>query len=396
MIEVGAYLGCLVAILMVGYKLRLAGRDRQAPGGRHILGFAVSIAGALGLDAWMTLQITGPMPAVAGLASDELKVAALGFLMLFANSVRPEAVRGRRYVLIAAWTMATCVVLFFVSGADQSADVVILAPDRVAFFVAYDVVLICYEVWGLLTFTTLLNQYARLVEPGLLRTGLRLIMAGALIGVLWAAWQLDDIRIALAQHENTTSEDEVSAVLAAVCVLMSAAGATLSAWGPYLSGPFRWLGAQWRYQQIRPLWQAMHAAVPAIALSPVARQQGGVEFALYRHVIEIRDAQLALRGHIHPSVPAWAMDAARRAGTDPSRREATIEAATIAAAVLAHHAGVSYRAGDLVPHRVDPSLAAETRWLAQVSRAFARSRAVASVRTRMAAELSGVAPTRSR
>jgi hypothetical protein len=393
MIEVLAYLGCLVAIMMVCYKVRLAGADRQAPGHRHIAGFAVCMAGALGLDAWMTLELNGPMPAIAGLVSDELKVAALGFLVLFANSVRPA--RGHRYVLATVATMVVCVVLFFVSGADQSTDIVTFTPGQVGFFVAYDVVLICYEVWGLLTFTALIGRYARMVEPSLLRTGLRLIMVGALIGVLWAAWQFDDIRIALWQHENTTSEDEVSAVLAAFCVLVSAAGATLTAWGPYLSGPVRWLGAQWRYAQLRPLWAVMHAAMPAIALSTVARQQGGVEFALYRHVIEIRDAQLALRGHIHPSVQEWASDAVRRVGTHPSRREATIEAATIAAAVLAHDAGVSYRAGEVAPHRVDPSLAAETRWLSQVSRAFAHSRAVALVRARMAAELSEVPSTSS-
>ena len=395
MVEILAYLGCLLAILVVCYRVRLAGADRHEPGRRHIAGFAVCIAGALGLDAWMTLEITGPMPAIAGLISDELKVAALCFLVLFANSVRPKAVRGRRFVLVTALAMAVSAVLFFVSGANQSADVVTFAPDRVGFFVAYDVVLICYEVWGLLSFTVLIGRYARLADPSLLRTGLRVIMAGALIAVLWAAWQFDDIRIALTQRENTTSEDEVSAVLAAACVLVSAAGATLTAWGPYLSGPFRWLAAQWRYAQIRPLWQAMHAAMPAIALSSVARQQGGVEFALYRHVIEIRDAQLALRVHIHPSAPAWAADAVRRVGTHPSRREATIEAATIAASVLAHDAGVRYAAGDLAPHRVDPSLAAETRWLSQVSRAFAHSRAVASVRTRMVAELSGVPSTSS-
>jgi hypothetical protein len=102
-----------------------------------------------------------------------------------------------------------------------------------------------------------------------------------------------------------------------------------------------------------------------------------------------------MRVHVHPAVPEWAADAVRRAGTPPSRRAATIEAATIAAAVLAHDAGVSYRAGDLAPHRVDPSLAAETRWLARVSRAFAHSAAVAQVRARMAAELSGIASTSS-
>ncbi|EWM18023.1 MAB_1171c family putative transporter [Kutzneria sp. 744] len=396
MIEILAYLGCLVAIMVVCYKVRLASTDRRTRGLRHIAGFAVCIAGALGLDAVMTLAITAPLPAVAGLVSDELKMAALGFLIQFADSVRRKAVRGRRYAVATASAMLLAAVLFFLSGAHQySTDVVTFTSAGVGVFVAYNVVLICYEVWGLLTFATLIRRFARLVEPGLLRTGLHLIIVGALIGVPWTGWQLDDIWIAVVQHQNTTSEDEVSAVLAALCVLVSAAGATLSAWGPYLSGPARWLGAQWRYAQLRPLWTAMHAAMPAIALSTVARQQGGVEFALYRHVIEIRDAQLALRGHIHPDVQEWASDAVRRVGTHPARREATIEAATIAAAVIAHEAGVDYRAGEVDPHRVDPSLGAETRWLAQVSRAFAHSRAVAQVRARMAAELSGVPSTSS-
>ena len=393
MIEVAAYLGCLFALLVVCYKVRLA---RAVPGGRHLAGFAVCICGALGLDAWMTLEINGPMPAIAGLLSDELKVAALGFLVLFADTVHPEVIRGRKYVLVTASTMVTGAVLFFVSGADQDSDVVTFTSSQVGFFVAYDVVLICYEVWGLLTFTELIARYARLAEPSLLRAGLRLIIGGALIAVVWAVWQFDDIRIALILHRNDTSEDEISAVLAAVCVLVSAAGATLTAWGPYLSRPCRWLAALWRYAQLRPLWAAMHAAMPAIALSSVARQQGGVEFALYRHVIEIRDAQLVLRAHLHPSVSEWAADAARRVGTPASRLAATIEAATIAAAVLAYDAGVSYRAGEVAPHRVDPSLTAETAWLARVSRAFAHSMAVAQVRTRMAAELNGVPSTNSR
>jgi hypothetical protein len=393
MIAIAAYLGCLVALLVVTYKVRVAS---SAPGGRHLAGFAVCIAGAIGLDAGTTLDLVGPLPAVVELLSDELKVAALCFLVLFANAVRPEAVRGRKYVLVTALTMVVAPLLFLAAGADQATGVVTFAPGQVGVFVAYDVVLMCYEVWGLLTFTVLIGGYARLVEPGLLRTGLRLIIAGALIAVLWSAWQLDDIRLALTTYRNATSEDDVSAVLGAACVVVSAAGSTLTAWGPYLSRPVRWLAAQRRYAQLRPLWAAMHAAMPAIALSSVARQQGGVEFALYRHVIEIRDAQLALRGHIHPSVPEWAADAVRRVGTPVSQRAATIEAATIAAAVLAHDAGVGYRAGDLAPHRVDPSLAAETAWLAHVSRAFAHSPAVAQVRTRMAAELSGIPSTRSR
>jgi len=80
----------------------------------------------------------------------------------------------------------------------------------------------------------------------------------------------------------------------------------------------------------------MHAAMPAIALSSVARQQGGVEFALYRHVIEIRDAQLALRGHIHPDVQEWASDAVRRVGTHPARREATTSPIRVAVSVMLH------------------------------------------------------------
>ena len=386
MVEMLAYLGCLVAVLLLCYKIRLTSSDPGVPGRVHLIGFVVCLGGGLAIDGWMT-TIDPNLPAVAGLAADELKMASLGFLVLFANTLRPTVVLGRRCLVLTGATLVLVAALFFASGADQNTEVVTFAPDRVPFFVAYDLVLMAYETWGLVTFIVLIGRYARMAAPGLLRTGLRLIIAGAAVAVAWSAWQLDDIRMALTDHQNDTYQDWPSAALATGCVLLATAGATLTAWGPVLSVPVRWLAARLRYRRIQPLWGAVHAVMPAIALDAAARQQGGVEFALYRHVIEIRDAQLALRTHVHPDVAGWAAQAVARHGTARKRQAATVEAATIAAALLAYEASREYQPGDSTPHLVEPNLRAETSWLGGVARELRRSPVVADVRQHMIEEL---------
>ena len=70
-----------------------------------------------------------------------------------------------------------------------------------------------------------------------------------------------------------------------------------------------WL-AYWR---LRPLWAALLQAVPDVEL-PAERGAGvGIRWRLLRRVIEIRDAELALR-------PYWRADVAARRRLRPGRQ----------------------------------------------------------------------------
>jgi hypothetical protein len=83
------------------------------------------------------------------------------------------------------------------------------------------------------------------------------------------------------------------------------AAATVTLWGARLVAPCRWLRAYRRYRALEPLWSALHAELPEIALTvpgPGRRiPLWQAEFALYRRIIEIRDAQLALRPYVEPA-----------------------------------------------------------------------------------------------
>ena len=84
-----------------------------------------------------------------------------------------------------------------------------------------------------------------------------------------------------------------------------------------------WL-AYWR---LRPLWAAMVAAVPDMELPAERGTRSGIRWRLLRRVIEIRDAELALRPYWREEVAAAASAAARSAGLDADLEQAVVEAA---------------------------------------------------------------------
>lgn len=87
------------------------------------------------------------------------------------------------------------------------------------------------------------------------------------------------------------------------------------------------------YWRLRPLWVAMVRAVPHVRL-PAERGSGsGIRWRLLRRVIEIRDAELALRPHCRREVAARASAAARSAGLSSDLEAAVVEAAVVMDAV---------------------------------------------------------------
>ena len=171
----------------------------------------------------------------------------------------------------------------------------------------------------------------------------------------------------------------VGATLGAVSMLLWLIGATLTAWGEGITAPLRWWRARRGLRRIDPLWAALRAALPQIALETGrGASLRGPEFALYRRVIEIRDAQLALRPYAHPDAARWAGP-----GADP----ATMEAAVLAAALVGHAHGRRYGAEHPFQD-VDASLTSESAWLARVARQYVHAEAVARVRRRALAEIS--------
>jgi hypothetical protein len=120
--------------------------------------------------------------------------------------------------------------------------------------------------------------------------------------------------------------------------------------------------------------------VPGVRLAPASGTWWNARYRLHRRVVEIRDAQLALRPYAGPRDGEQA--AARAAGQPPGRREAAAEAAVLDAAIRARRSGApcpgltARQAQGPWPGSDGPdsSLLAEAAALIMISRALRRRR----------------------
>jgi Family of unknown function (DUF6545) len=132
-----------------------------------------------------------------------------------------------------------------------------------------------------------------------------------------------------------------------------------------------WL-AYWR---LRPLWAAMLQAVPHVELPAERGWRFSIRWRLLRRVIEIRDAELALRPYWRADVAARASAAARSAALSANLQEAVVEAAVVIDAADACIRGIP-PSGEPVPERIcttaGDDLHSEVVRLVLVSRAVRR------------------------
>jgi hypothetical protein len=83
------------------------------------------------------------------------------------------------------------------------------------------------------------------------------------------------------------------------------------------------------YWQLRPLWAVLMQAVPHVELPAMQGSRLRIRWRLLRRVIEIRDAELALRPYWRLDVAARASAAASSDALDPELQAAAVEAAVV-------------------------------------------------------------------
>ena len=322
-----------------------------------------------------------PVPNLGRLAGNALEMLAAYFLGALGCAVaRPAGTRRwlRRHGLLLAGAVGLMAALLTTAETEFTLNFVNVYSHEPQ-VVGYLAVFFCYILVCLYAFMSGVGGYLRHTGDGVLGVGLRFVVAGTVFGVLWAAWSGFRPVITLVTGRSLGTTLPVGATLGAVSMLLWLIGATLTAWGEGITAPLRWWRARRGLRRIDPLWAALRAALPQIALETGrGASLRGPEFALYRRVIEIRDAQLALRPYAHPDAARWAGP-----GADP----ATMEAAVLAAALVGHAHGRRYGAEHPFQD-VDASLTSESAWLARVARQYVHAEAVARVRRRALAEIS--------
>ncbi|SFW91513.1 MAB_1171c family putative transporter [Amycolatopsis australiensis] len=385
MIETLAYYLCVVGFAGFGYKLIEARRSQPVRVMWFLAGFGICIAGGILVLTPAMTALAGPGPVaewILTLAGDELKLGAIGFAVAFTQSVwRGEGARLAPHAWFTAATMLLLAACFTLSEPKRVGDDTVFSDGALPFAMADKVVFLLYSLISLGLLMTVFARSARHAEPGPLRAGLWLLVVGVGSAFAWTFWDIDDVRRLAETARIGAREDLPSSVLAATTIGLVTAGATLSAWAPAVTSVIGRVRAYRAYRRIEPLWTALRAAVPGIALEPGRKLAGGAEFALYRRVIEIRDGHLALRAHFDPDLPARAERAARKAGVPDAEVRPTVEAVTLAAAIEAGREGRRYEppAPTQLPD-TDADVATEAAWLVRVSRAWQRAAVVDRVR----------------
>ncbi|MFI9271121.1 MAB_1171c family putative transporter [Kitasatospora sp. NPDC052896] len=404
--------GYLAAAVFLGFALHRfrAVRTHQAD---RVQRYAT--AAALGLGVWLVMLTPATLAAVsrlgvgrelAMLLGDGVRIGALGMLLLLASALRESD--GRllpRPALIEAVVVQLACGLLFAAAHPVLVGSCTVAPGARRWPLAgYDVLFVGYSLRCVLAFGAVLTERIRRAAPGLLRAGLVLMLLADLVAVAWTLWGLDDVLDMLRAGRQDSGEDLPSTALGALCAALAVGGATVSVWGGAawagpLTAPVRWLRARRRYRALEPLWSALRRAVPEIEL---AEPDGGrgpelrrAEFALYRRIIEIRDAHLALRPCFHPAVPGWVAELTGGGGASGAAAHGAVsydaleEAALLAAALEARGSGrrrLGGPAGRGAPRPVPGTVDAEADWLLTVTEAFTRSPEVAEIRRRVRAE----------
>jgi len=220
-------------------------------------------------------------------------------------------------------------------------------------------------------------RFARRVRVRHIRWGIRAIAAGAAVILVLVVARAVMISCYASGMQAAGRAASPIAAIQGAAVIAIVAGTTAQAWFPALArlGRQAWLWAA--YWRLRPLWAAVRQVIPELALPRPPGVWRNIRYRVDRRVIEIRDAELALRAYAAPEVAARAEAAARSAGLDPATAVAVAEAAVIAAALAARRDGQPPRR-DGTPAEVINAvpvndLRAEAARLIAVTRAFRRS-----------------------
>ncbi|MFI5530867.1 MAB_1171c family putative transporter [Kitasatospora sp. NPDC051853] len=400
MIELVEWLAGAVAIVGVLFRIRLWRGGPLQPGARYLAAFTVCLGLAMALLPFSWTSGIADRPLVRyllPLLCTELKLAAECFLALTALAVRNgdrSRPLMRRQALGSVLVMAAVAVLYRAAGVTPVAGRITVEAAGRAELAGYNVLFTTHSLWCVGLFTLLIHRSARRLAPGLLRTGLRLVVVAGVCGLYWSVMSLIPLVEGLRTGRQTSGANLHSAAIGLATLVMVIGGMTATAWGGRIAGWVRRLRARRDLRRIGPLWEALYAVRPEIALEPPSARgrrgpAGDPEFALYRRVIEIRDGQLALRAHLHAEVPGWASTACAAARLDRRRTDATVEAAVLAAALEAAAAGRRYPypgTGGHTPPATTADLRTESAQLVLVAEAFTHSPIVAAVRRRVRTE----------
>ncbi|GAA4964449.1 MAB_1171c family putative transporter [Kineococcus glutinatus] len=315
-----------------------------------------------------------------------MMVAALAtqcIFLLAAARARQRRAQLRRRVLVLLAALAVLVAVFSAAPAQDPAADYLLAYGTEPLVGVFITTFTAFLGWSLVDVQLAWSRLKHRTS-GPLHTSLRTFALGAAFGLGYVALRLLGEAALFTGWDTVVAFTRVGCLaLGSVAALLAVASVTWPAMRMRIHQLRTWVRARRQLQQLLPLWRDLADVAPEVALehprSPIreAFDVLDVRWRLYRRVIEIHDARLALRAH--------ALQLADAAAT-PHAAEAQRLAAAVTAARAGHHDGAptasEHSLGERAPVADDMDREAER--LAQVAREY-----VALTRTRHRVVLQG-------
>jgi hypothetical protein len=294
-----------------------------------------------------------------------------------ATSWRQVLASRRRYTLASIVTAVIMTALFIATPRHHEVANYLTAYENTPQVTAYWIVwlgLLGAALWQTNRMNWRAAAYGR--SPMSLRTGLWLLAAGSFIGLCYVAQRMaftltHAIGWRVMGNDSATLITNVLLVVTLVLLVIGTCTQAVAVRVAALRDARAW-------RDLRPLWDALRAAVPEAALAVADDEDAATR--LHRRVIEIRDAMIALRDFLTEDIVAAAREAATGVAAD--HRAATLTALELAGAARAKLRGRLAAARAELDDRHPPDLASEVAWLRAVTRAT-RSRTVRETAERL-------------
>lgn len=202
-------------------------------------------------------DISVPLKNLATVAASAGMVHIVG--LLSTDPARWAWLRRAAYALLGVTSVAMCVLFLLAPRRPERYDFVYEHAGE-PLVTAYAVLTQLGLTVGLCCALVLFRPTGRSVAPGALRTGMWLLSAAAVVGLLFmanrVAYQVSHAAGSLAL--DGAAAQNVSRGLLAMMLLLFAAGGTL----PALGGLRRWMSRYVALRRLRPLWLELSTAAP--------------------------------------------------------------------------------------------------------------------------------------
>jgi hypothetical protein len=267
-------------------------------------------------------RLTG-LTSIGKLLGDVLVVGSGCGVLAFLAYLSRAPERARRsvqvYAALALVTALAMSILFFLSPRLPETW---LWPQYVPSptVVGYRFVFLLYVEFVLFNVILLARRAASIPNLPSAQLGLALVAGGGLAGQVYLIHQVATVVSGVFGVRLEYQPDTTNKALILLTVVLLVLGTTMPNWGPRVGvdKAVFWVREYRSLRRLYPLWSALYAVLPSVALLPPtprlleAFDLRDVHFRLYRRVVEIRDAILLL----NPSVDPRAASCARQVGVD--------------------------------------------------------------------------------